>query len=510
MELQFSTEIFSADTESRTITGQIVPFGKPGKASIGETVFETGSLMPFEPSDIVLNMEHDATRPVGRMTDAKVNPSGIIGTFKIAETTAGNDLLAEAAAKLRTGLSIEAAIDNHDVVDGIVHIKAARLTGVAAVTRPAFGENAQITKVAASEEETTETPELETPVEEPTEGMDVMSETTATAVEATEVPVVQAAAPVYASAPKPSADDLTIAVVRAARGDHAAANTITAALDGATTSTAPGVVPVSYMRDVIDVIDSSRPFINSIRRAALPATGTSFKKPRWTSYPTVDVHSEGGNVATNDALIESITIDIASRMGGNKMSVELLDRSDPSYFAELRMKLADAYAINTETEAIASFVDNAQAATGATAYAALVDGIAKVYSGIKRRPNRLLVSIDAWADLMAVVDEAGRPLFAPLGAQNSVGGLSPFAGTILGLDVVVSHNAPEGTCVVYSDQSAVYYEAPGSPAVLQATVVSTAEVEVAVKGYDAISLDFEFTEGDPAVTTNYGAAAVSL
>lgn len=504
MLLTFSSEIGAADPETRTITGLIVPWDRPGNTSAGAVKFAMGSLqLPEDPSSVKLLLEHHADRPIGRAVEFTPNPAGIMAKFKIAKTTAGDDLLIEAAEGLRDGLSVGAQIDSHDVLDGVIVVKAARLIEVSAVAQPAFAD-ARIAEVAASE--AAAEPEPEQPLAAPniteSEPMEEIKP-----IEAEEQ-TVTAAAPIYTAPRVPNADELTLAVVRAARGDMRSAQLVTAALDGATTVTAPGVVPVTYLRDVVDVIDSSRPFISSIRRAALPAAGTSFKKPRWSSYPEVAEHTEGAAVATNSALIESLDIEVMPRMGGNKLSIELLDRSDPSYFAELRIKLADAYAINTESSAIGAFIADAQAAAGATAYAKIIDGIAKVYDGIKRRPNRLLVAVDAWADLMAVVDGSGRPLFAPLGATNSPGTLSPFAGSIMGLDVVVSHQAPAGTCIVYSDQSAVYYEAPGSPAVLQATQVSTAELEVAVKGYDALSLDFAFTVA--GVTTNLGAAAITL
>jgi hypothetical protein len=111
---------------------------------------------------------------------------------------------------------------------------------------------------------------------------------------------------------------------------------------------------------------------------------------------------------------------------------------------------------------------------------------------------------------MQLEDSSGRQLFAPIGQSNANGSLTAFSGNILGLSVVVDDNAPEGTAVVYSDEAATYYEAAGSPAALQATVVSNAYIELAVKGYDALSLDYTFDVGSPAVPTNYAAYSVVL
>ena len=44
MEIKFNSDILTANTSKREITGIIVPFGKPGFTNMGEVVFEQGSL----------------------------------------------------------------------------------------------------------------------------------------------------------------------------------------------------------------------------------------------------------------------------------------------------------------------------------------------------------------------------------------------------------------------------------------------------------------------------------
>ena len=499
MRLNFNAEIITATPESRELSGLIVPFGQVGNTSGGEVIFEAGSIVEIDPARVRLLMEHDSGRPVGKgkSFDVRAN-EGIYGTFEIARTTAGDDLLEEARFGIRDGLSVGASILDYEMNGSIMVVKAAEIIEVSAVTFPAF-DSARVVEVKGSEGEPDSLPTLEK------EDHQVEDTTPEVVEEVQEVaPVVEASAPIYTSPRRPSADELTAAVIKAARGDVKAQNLITAALDGATTITSPGVIPVSYMTDVISVIDGSRPFINSIRRSALVPSGLSFKKPRWSSYPVVGLHeTEYSEIATNDALIEHIDVEVKSRMGGNKISVELLDRSDPSYFNELRVKLAEAYGIHTDSAALETFLASVTAASG-TGWAAIVDAVAKVRLNSKRSANRLLLSVDQWASAMQLEDSSGRQLFAPIGQSNANGTLTAFSGTILGLSVVVDDNAPEGTAVVYSDEAATYYEAAGSPAALQATVVSNAYIEVAVKGYDALSLDYTF-DGD-----NFAAYSVTL
>lgn len=504
MEIKFSAPIYASDSASRELSGLIVPFGAVGQTSAGAVQFTAGALSVPE-AGVKLLLEHEITRPLGKLIPGslEVTPVGIKARFKVAETTAGNDVLVEASEGLRDGFSVGVTVSDYEYVDNVMHVKSSLLNEVSVVTNPAFSE-ARITDVAASEAVATETQNTE----KVDEVDNISAPAEAEVTEVTEVIEASAPAPVYAAKRKPSADELTLAVVKAARGDQNSMQTITAALDGATTVSSPGVVPVSYMQDVIGIIQSERPFLNSISRGALPAAGTSFVKPRWSSLPVVAEHTEGAEIASNPALIENITVEVKPRMGGNKVSVELIDRSSPEYLGELRNKLAEAYAVDTETAALDTFISHANTATG-TGYAAIVDAIQKIYSNLRKKPNRLLLSADAWADVMTLTDEAGRPLFSPVNPQNAAGVVDAFSGQILGLSIVVDANAPTGTAIVYSDRAATYYEAPGSPASLSAIVVSTAELEVAVKGYDAFCEDY-LEEVSAGTFRNPGAYAVAF
>ncbi len=63
---------------------------------------------------------------------------GIVGTFKIARTNAGDDALAEAQEGLRTGFSVGAMIDDYVTKGEQVIVNEATLREVSHVTFPAF------------------------------------------------------------------------------------------------------------------------------------------------------------------------------------------------------------------------------------------------------------------------------------------------------------------------------------------------------------------------------------
>ena len=130
--------ITAADSESRTITGQIVAFDVPANASTGKVMFKSGSI---EPANVKLNLEHDSARPIGKTLNMELSPDGksISATFKISKTSAGNDALIEAMDGLRDGFSVEAnAKDFGYNEDGTMVVNSADLVGVALTHNPAF------------------------------------------------------------------------------------------------------------------------------------------------------------------------------------------------------------------------------------------------------------------------------------------------------------------------------------------------------------------------------------
>ena len=153
MEIKFNSDILTASTSKREITGIIVPFGKPGFTNMGEVVFEQGSLQLG--NDVKLFEDHDMNKVRGRMISHEVTPMGIIGKFKIARTSAGDDILTLAQDGLKSGLSIGASIDEYENKENQVYVTRASIVEVSVVDTPAFAE-AQITDVAAQKADETE------------------------------------------------------------------------------------------------------------------------------------------------------------------------------------------------------------------------------------------------------------------------------------------------------------------------------------------------------------------
>ncbi len=83
-------------------------------------------------------LEHDKTRPLGKLIDITANDQGLEGTFKLAKTFAADDALEEAATGLRDGFSVGVMVDAWDNKDGAMVISKSSLQEVSLVSDPAI------------------------------------------------------------------------------------------------------------------------------------------------------------------------------------------------------------------------------------------------------------------------------------------------------------------------------------------------------------------------------------
>jgi len=497
MEIKFNSDILSASTSKREITGIIVPFGRPGFTNMGTVVFEQGSLQLG--NDIKLFEDHDMNKVRGRMISHEITPVGIIGKFKIARTSAGDDILTLAQDGLKSGLSIGASIDQYENKEDEVYVTAAKILEVSIVDTPAFAD-AQITDVAAQKADETEVTAISASDEQNNQ---TESEVTSMANPEEVTPVVEAAPEVAVEASKAVAAPVAYAKPRVntnvTAGEYAKAQfnalqgnqdarDLVAAIDAATTSENIGVVPPTYLRDLIGIIDNSMPFADSLEQGVLPASGMKFYRPVLGVQATTAVTAEAVEFDSTDTTITSKEIDVVKIAGANKVSVELLDRSDPSYLDTLLRELAASWAQKADAYAFSIAVGAPGTSTGGTLYAAIADGIADSYGVLRKTPNRFLADTGNFAELLAAVDGSQRPLFAAAMPQNAAGLMTQgsTAGTIAGLGLVVDPNIDTGTGVkgvVYSSDAATMYKS--SAFQLRTNVVSTGEVEIGIYGYVA-------------------------
>jgi len=490
MEINFSaTEInLTANTAKREISGLIVPFNSPGYTSAGEVVFEKGAFGEITASKIKLLRDHDIAQPVGRMIQVSETAQGLEATFKLGSSTRAQDTLLEAAEGLKDGLSIGAKLDQWSEKDGVIYVSAATIKEVSVVTEPAFSE-ARIALVASATE-----PEQEKEI--------LMAETnpvaeTEVSVEAAEVKAaaVTPATQVF-TAPRVNtnvtAGQYAMAQIKATQGDSDARDLV-AALQVATVTENTGMVPPNYLKDIIGILDASRPFIDSIETAPLPASGLKIFTPKLGTLASVGLTAEGAEFTSTDTSVTFQEDTIVKFAGAGILNSEVIDRSDPSFLDLYLRELATSYAQKTDAYAAKIAAEAAAGSSGASIYAAIADGIADAYDVMRFTPNRLMVApsggtngIDFAGLLGAVAD--GRPLFAAAAPQNAAGLISQgsTAGTVAGLNLVVDpnytgDNANAKHALVYASAAMRFHES--GTLEIRANIVSNGQIEIGIYGY---------------------------
>jgi HK97 family phage prohead protease len=491
MYLNFAGDILSANKARREMTGIIVPFNSVGFTNMGEVVFTGEDILLGE--NIKLFVEHDLTRPIGKMTSHDVVENvGIVATFKVANTHAGDDALVEASEGLRSGFSIGAKINDYSMDDGKTIVTAAEIIEVSHVTNPAFSD-AQIAEVAASADNQTQTQtERETEQMEDVKALEVE----AAPEVAVEASLPQQQAPVAFAKPRVntnvSAGHVLKAQLKAKEGNYEARDLL-AAIDEQNTTTDSGMVPPTYLRDIIGVLYGGRPFWDSLESGTLPASGMKFYKPRRKVLATTAVTAEEAEFDSTETEIDNLEVDVVKIAGANIVSVELIDRSDPAYLDELVRQLAADWSRKSDIYAASIALGAPVDSSGASLYQATVKGIADAFDVMKFTPNKFLADVGNFGDILAAEDGNDRPLFAAANPQNAAGVVTQGStnGTIAGLDLVVDPNFDTGTGIegyVYPSAAATVYQSPAFR--LSSDIVANGQVSIGIYGYVACSPNY--------------------
>ena len=500
MKVNIPMVVTAADVVKRTLTGTIVTWNEQGNTSVGPTVFAKDSI---EMKNVKLLLEHDKTRPIGKLADYEITDSGITARFVLAKTFSADDALEEAATGLRDGFSVGAQINEWTNNKGVMQITSATLDEVSLVTDPAI-DSARVSEVAASENEEKKDSDLATAdSDKPTEG-DQVSDTTAPAPaveEAVEAAKVEATSPRPAFYTRPRLDPSPVkyleATIKATLGDESARQYVAAAAD--TTDNA-GLVPTRQLSEVINgLANTTRSNIDAITTGVLPDAGMSFEIPKITTLPTVAEVSEAGTPSETDQAASFVTVSVKKYSGAQKFSVELLDRSSPLFLTELLNNMSAQYAKVTDTAVNAALISGATAdsttiatyPTAAELLGFVSRGAAGVYGSTQRFARNIIANTSQWANLMTLND-SGRPIYNAQVPQNAGGVVAPTSvrGNVAGLDLYVTANTAatadaDGSMLIVDPAAYTFYESPTFQ--LRADVIGSGEIYVSLYGYAAIA-----------------------
>ena len=209
------------------------------------------------------------------------------------------------------------------------------------------------------------------------------------------------------------------------------------ALDDVVTTEQPGAVPSSFTADYDDLINADRPFLNSTREIAPPRTGTSMTLPIVTTRAVAGTQAgsaEKGVLTTTATKVGTGTFAYQSVFGGADISIQMINRAEPSFFDVLTGDMAMAYALDAENKAIdallAGYTDSASVAhapeDGGTLDPENLElGQAWLNSilAFKRAPDTIWMSASAVAAFIdAKATGSNAPLYSSLAAAFTASG----------------------------------------------------------------------------------------
>jgi HK97 family phage major capsid protein len=347
-----------------------------------------------------------------------------------------------------------------------------------------------------------ETEEQTTEGENEVETTPTVTEAPAETVEASKVVQAEAARPLYFTSPR---SPITTGgaylehTIKAGLGNEDSRQYVKAADDSFTTN--PAFSPVSYVRDVAQNTNADRPVIDACGGTRpLSTYGMTVSIPKITANSTAATVAEGGDPTATTAITSSyVNATVIKKMGFQRYSVELLDRSDPSFYEIMLSNLRDAYAQATDAYVIAQITAGGTQATATAADSAgLISFVSTespaAYTATKRTAKAFVSGTSIWATLLGATDTTGRPIYNAGNPMNNAGSAVPTSirGNVLGLDYYVDPNmvatSIDESAFIIEPRSIEIFESPSLT--LATNVPTTGEIEISLYGYIAAQAVF--------------------
>lgn len=470
---EFTVDAAAGETPRRTISGTAVPYNVPAVVSDGTAViFRPGSL-PVEGKAPRLFGYHRADMPIGVVTERVDTEQGMMFSAKISATSMGNDFLimAQDGTIDQVSVGINPTKFSFDEA-GTMIIEAAEWQELSLVPIGAFGDMANIAKVAASihqEPEEISNTETQEPIEKETD----MSEAVApTPVEAT-IPT----APIFAQAKRefalPTAGEYmaayhiggdTFANVNKAVAEYTASKrtSLQAAAGDVLTTDTPGLLPVPVLGPLVQDLNFIRPVVEALGARAYPDSGQSktFIRPTITTHTSVAAQSpELSAVSATTMVIASNSVTKTTLAGQVTLSVQDIDFTSPSAMSLILNDLMGEAMIASDNLAADNLLTAATSSgvwdgTVADLLKSVYDSAVDISNGRNFTPTHMFVSPDVWGQMGQLADTTGRPVFPFIGAgltgQNALGGgnATSWNGNPLGLQLVVDSNFAAKTMII--------------------------------------------------------------
>ena len=500
MKLNLESPIFSIisagpdGSPRRTIEGVAVEWNTISTVSGGQQVkFLPGSLPTDGPAPKFM-LDHSAEKPLGMVTERVDTGDAMLFAAKVGPGQVRDEVLAMAGpGEYYDSVSVGVQPIDYTFEENVMVVKSGRWMELSLLPFGAFA-NAKVAQVAASE------PEPETPTTDTSEE-ETMSEPTPEIVEASQVPTS-----LFFTAPrspiKTNADYLhhhinaklnpmSESASWVAAADEAKAKFLAAADDSFTTN--PAFSPVVYDRNVVQVNIGSRPVIDACGGTrAIPASGMTISIPKITTNGTVATTAEAGAPSETGIVSSYVNGTVVKLAGLQRWSVELQERSDPSFAQLMLDNMTRSYRKATEQAVIAAITAGGTQATATAATAAGIQSFistesAAAYLATGDTVSAYAAGVGQWSLMQNSVDTAGRPIFSAGQPQNSAGSAeaTTLFGNVLGVPLSVSSNMvstviDESAFLIVPSAIEIF---ESSQLMLSTNVPSSGEIEAMIYGY---------------------------
>jgi HK97 family phage major capsid protein len=264
----------------------------------------------------------------------------------------------------------------------------------------------------------------------------------------------------------------------------AAADRIERVVANTLTTDVPGLIRPQYMDQIVQVIDASRPIVDSARKVGLNSGTLTY--PSITQRPIVGKQTtEKTETASQKMTVVFVNVTADTYAGSGDLSWQAINWSTPNALELWFTLAAEQYALQTEAATgtvLAAATVMATPAIPATPtladwMTAITAASGVIYTASRRRPDTVYADVTTGYSIMGLVSNVA-PVFIPTGGFS----LSSGTGTIAGLRLVISSGLPAKTVVVGDSQSLLAAETPGAPVELRAVEPAIGGMEVGVIG----------------------------
>lgn len=328
----------STDGVAATIYGRAVPYGTPTRIGGVEESFAANSI---DAADVVgkpLAWRHN--EPIGVITAAENEPDGLYITAELLDTVQGRDaaILAKRGAVKGLSIGFEPLKSQWNRAKTVVTHLSARVLETSLTHMPAY----PTAGIASVREEEPMSEVIEAEVRE-TPAIDVEAREALGEIRSKLDAMVHVAEPTHPLVQYRSFGEYVKAVYEGSEER---------ALEVSNLADAPGLVPPVWLRDIKGVLDRGRPCINAIG-GPLSAAGAGLTV-NWP-YFDGDLSAIVAVQAAENDEINSVDIDIkkgtatlATYAAGNRMTMQVIERTDPSYVTAHMRIMMGAYGTETD------------------------------------------------------------------------------------------------------------------------------------------------------------------